>query len=403
MSLLPIFKKKKKSNKFLVAEIDNNQIKVLALYKESEEKIRIIGSSIKKLQENSIVNYHIIDKDLVILTLKEAVQEATSELEEPIIDIIMGVKGTQCVEITTTAKSTATHKRVIKDKDIKEVYDRIIEAAYIQAQNEIVKIRGDYESELEIIISSNVYNKVDHVFYEDPLGVEGEVLESAVFNAFCFSEDLAIIRKIVSKAGLQLLSIAPIPYSMVQNISKADIEEKTDYTVLNFGEDTTEIMVVFGKGLIDTKTLPIGYSHLREGLGYKMGLTIVEAEKVLETYSQGKLSEVEEDIVQKCLNDILYVWLEGIKLCFEEFSDVKTFANQIYLTGEGTLIPDVINKLKDELWYKEIPFKTIPEYKKIDINDFTFIDDATSKITSPIWIPTQSLGIIYLEIEGQDD
>jgi len=398
-----MFHKKKKSTKFLVAEIDNNQIKVLALYQESEEKIRIIGSAIKTLQENTIVNYHILDKELVTLTLKEAVLEATNELEEPIKGIIIGVKGTQCIEITTTAKSTATHKRVIKEKDINEVYDRIIEAAYIQAQNEIVHISGDYDSNLEIIISSNVYNKIDHNFYEDPLGVEGEVLESAIFNAFCFTEDIKTIKKIVSKAGLDLLSISPIPYAIVQNITKMDIPEKTDYTLINFGEDITEIMVVFGKGLIDTKTLPIGYSHLREGLGYKMGLTTKEAEKVLETYSRGQLSETEENIVQKCLNDILYVWLEGIKLCFEEFSEVKTFANQIYLTGEGTMLPDVINALKEEPWYKEIPFKTEPEYKKIDINDFAFIDDATSKITSPIWIPTQSLGIIYLEIQDQND
>ena len=101
--------------------------------------------------------------------------------------------------------------------------------------------------------------------------------------------------------------------------------------------------------------------------------------------------------------NILHVWIEGIKICFEDFSQVKTFANQIYITGEGSIIPDVMNELKNEVWYKEIPFKSIPEYEKLNINDFTYINDATSKVTSPIWIPTQSLGIIYLEQEEKHD
>jgi|GEM_PF-716004 len=403
MSLLPLFTRKKDSNKFLVLEIDNTQIKILAFYQESEKKLKIIGSSIKPIPENTISNNHILDKETLINVIKEGVLEATGDLEETVKNVIVGIKGMQCVEITTTAKSTATHRRIIKGAELDEIYEKITKEAYTQAQKEVIKNNGDFEATLEIIMSSSVYNKVDGLFYEDPLNVEGEVVEIAVFNAFCYTKDLQDLRKVISKTGLTLLTISPIPYAMVQNIIEMEIEEITDYTLLNFGEDATEIIVVFGKGLISTKTLPIGYAHLRDGLGYKMGLTKKEAEKVLETYSRGQLKETEEGIVQKCLDDILDIWLEGIKICFEDFTDIKRFANTVYLTGEGTLIPDVINTLKSRPWYKEITFKSIPEYKKLDINDFTRIDDATGKINSPMWIPIQSLGIAYLELNKQDD
>ena len=403
MSLLPLFNNKKASNKFLVAEIDSDKLKVLAFYYEGNKDIKIIGSSIKSLKENSIVNYHILDKDAIALSLREAVMEATSELGETVKDIIIGVKGSQCIEITTTAKSTATNRRVIKEKDLSEIYNRITEASFIQAQNEVIQNTGIYDSKIETITSSIVYTKLDDKLFENPVGCEGEIVESAVFNAFCFSEDMKVIKKIVKKAGLRLLAIAPTPYALVQNITNMDMEEVTDYTLINFGESITEIAIVFGKGLVGTKTLPIGYTHLRNGMGYKMGLTAREAEKVLDTYIQGQLTESEEAVVQKCLNDILEIWMEGMKVCFEDFTEIKTFASQIYLTGEGTKIPDVINVLKEAPWYKNIPFKTLPEYKKIDINDFTSIGDATGKIDSPIWIPVQSLGIIYLEMQEQDD
>jgi len=399
MSLLPFFSNKKSSNKFLVIEIDNEQLKVLVFYYEGNKKLKIIGSSVKNIREGIINNYHVLDKESLVITIKEAVNEATEELEEVVKDVIVGVKGPQCVEITTTAKSKATDKRVIKEKEINEVIDRITEAAYIQAQNDIIQTTGNYDSNLEIVTSSTVYSKIDNNLFENPIDCEGEVLESAVFNAFCFSEDIKTIKKVVSKAGLHLLAIAPIPYAIVQNITNMDLDEVTDYTLINFGLNLTEISIVFGKGLVGTKILPIGYKHLISGLSQKMGLTKKESEKVLETYSSGKLEESEEAIVQKCLNDVLEVWLQGLSLCFEEFTEIKTFASQIYLTGEGSIIPDVINMLKDEPWYKDIPFKTLPEYRKIDINDFTNIGDATGKITSPIWIPLQSLGVIYLEMQ----
>lgn len=401
--MLSLFKKQKKSNKFLVLDIDNDQIKVLAIYKDLDNTFKIIGSSIKKLPENTLINYHILDRKTLSSYLSEAISECTLELEDVLKDIIVGFKGTQCIQITTTAKSTSTHKRIIQEEEIEEVYKKILDAAIIQAQNDVVKINGDYDCDLEIIASSNVYFKVDGQFIDDPIKTEGEIFECAIFNAFSVKQDLIDIRKLIKSVNLNLLAVSPIPYNLVQNISNSLIKENTDYTLINFSQDITEVIIVFGKGLIDTKTLPIGYEHLKHGLSNKMGLTLLESEKVLQSYSLGKLQKEEEIVIQKCLDDILHIWVEGIKICFENFSEIKTYASQIYLTGEGSLIPDVINIFNSENWYKEIPFKTAPTCAKLNINDFNLISDATSKVNSPLWISTLSLYIAYLEQEEQND
>ena len=403
MPILPFLKNKKKSNKFLTIEIDNNQLKVLALYKELDGKFKVIGSSNKILPENTISNFYILDKKLLTNVLIEAVLEATVELEEDIKDVIFGVKGSQCIEITTTAKATSTHKRIIKEGDLDEVYNKITEAAYIQAQNDIVRTNGDYDAELEIILTSNVYFKIDGNFYDEPIGVEGEILECALFNAFCYKKDLKTINQIIKDAKLNLLAVAPIPYSLVQNISLSNQEEKEDYTLINISPDSTQIIIVFGKGLIDTKTLPLGHTQIIESFAHIMGLTTKESEKVTNSYILGQLKDEEEKVIQKCLNEVLYVWLEGVKLSFEEFSEIKTYANQIYITGEGSVLPDIIEMFNSNQWYKEIPFKTSPTCKKININDFSKIQDATGKINRIKWINTMALSIIYLEQEENND
>lgn len=399
---LPFFKKNKKSNKFLVAEIDTNSIRVLSFYNDAG-KIKIIGSAVVPVKENSLTPTYILDKDSVAMSLQEAVNKATQDLAEPVQDIIIGIKGNISIEVTTTAKATSIHNRIIQNKDMDEVYNRIIEAAYIQAQNEIIQTTGVYDSKIEIITSSSVYTKLDEKTVENPIELEGAILENAVFNAFALSDSINDLKKVVKKAGLNLLAVSPIPYALVQNIANADIEETTDYTLINMGKDITELIIVFGKGIVGTKTMPIGYNHLIEGISNKMGLTEKESERVLETYSSGQLTESEEIVIQKCLNEVLLVWLEGLKICFEEFNEVKTFASNIYLTGEGILVPDILALLKSNPWYKNIPFKTIPDSRKLEINDFNNIGDATGKINAANWLPILSLGNIYLEVQEEND
>jgi len=399
---LPIFKKNKPSNKFLVAEIDTTHIKVLAFYNDLG-KIKVIGSSIVPVKENTMTTTYIIDKESVALTLREAVNTATQDSAEPIKDIIIGIKGDTSIEVTTTAKATSVHKRVIQNKDMNEVYGKIMEAAYIQAQNQIVQNTGIYDANIEVVTTSSVYTKLDEVIVENPLDLEGSILENAIFNTFIQTETLKDIKSIVKKAGLNYISVAPIPYAIVQNISESEIEETNDYTLINMSKDITELVVIFGKGIVGKKTLPIGYNHIIEGISNKMGLTEKESERVLETYSSGQLTESEEVVLQKCINEVLMVWIEGLKICFEEFNEVKTFASNIYLTGEGTLIPDVISLIKANNWYKNIPFKNIPESRKLELNEFPNIHDATGKINAASWLPILSLGNIYLELQEQND
>lgn len=403
MNVLSLLKKKQKKNKFLTIELDNTQIKVIAFYKSEENKLKIIGSSVKKIPENIISNFHILDKKALINIINEAIETATFELEDLIDDVIIGIKGMQCIEFTTTAKATSTHQRVIEVEDINEVYNKVTEAAFNHAQNEAIKINADYDADLEIILTSSVYNKIDNKFVEEPLEQEGEILECALFNAFAYKNEIKTLKNLFKQCKLNVIAVAPIPYTMVQSISKTNLPEKSDYSLINLSLDSTEIIIVFGGGLIDTKKLPIGYSHIKEAFANTMGLTLLESDKVLKSYSAGKLKEEELDVVKKCLSDVLYVWLEGVKLCYEEFLDVKVHASQMYLTGEGSTIPDVIELFKNDKWYKEIPFKEVPICKKLNINDFSYIQDATGKINSNNWITTQSLNIIYLEQEESDD
>jgi Tfp pilus assembly PilM family ATPase len=252
---------------------------------------------------------------------------------------------------------------------------------------------------LEIVTSSNVYSKVDNKEIVNPVSSSGSVLECAVFNAFTPSYHVKAVQKVADKADVHIITLGSVSYAITQAL-KAVPQEPSDFVILNVGVDFTEAAVVFGGGVVATKTLNLGYQHFIEGINNKMGLTSRESNKVMESYCSGQLSESESVVVQKCIQDTLEIWTTGINLLFDEFIDVKTFAPQIYLTGKSAGIPDLITLLREKPWYKSIPFKALPQVKKLNLADLARITDATGKITAASWVPVVALGNIYLELYG---
>jgi len=129
-----------------------------------------------------------------------------------------------------------------------------------------------------------------------------------------------------------------------------------------------------------------------------MGLTQVEATKVVQTHSRGALSPSESVVVQNCLEEVLGFWLEGVELLFTDFSGVKTFAPHVYLFGEGVQLPEIEEILAKDPWTKNIPFKSPPNIRALLLNDLNKIADATGSVVSQEWVPSAALSYIYEEV-----
>lgn len=396
MTALPFFKKKQIPNKFLTAEVNADSIKAVVFYHE-EGRLRIIGAAKEKLEKDVIRAGNIIDRDIVAETLKIAIMKATNDLEEDIDKIILGIEGDLCLGLTTTIRAKRNRNEIIKQKEIDNLYDKLVSAAYIQAQNEYVQVTGNSACDLEVVLSSNVYTTLDGNKTNNLLDEKGGVIESAVFNAFSPSYHIKNLNDIARKSGVEILNFAPTLYAITQSIRESSLET-IDFILVNIGLDITNVAVIFGGGIVSSKTLNIGYTHFIDGISAKMGLTNKEADRVLNTYCRGQLTESESEVVRKCIEDILDIWIDGMEILFGDFVEVKTFAHKIYLTGKGSTIPDVLYFLKEKPWAKSIPFKALPEIQKIEMVDLTKVSDATGKVTSTSWVPVVSLANIYLEM-----
>jgi cell division ATPase FtsA len=398
MVRLPFFSKStEEQNKFLTIDINSSNVKCVAFYKE-DSQLKIIGSGAQNLESGSVRAGNIVDLQNTLDATVAAADQATRNLEERLNNAIFGVTGDLCVGLTTTIRSKRKNTEPISKKELQSLYEKIKEATYIQAQNEYLQMMGNSDTELEIITSSTVFANLDKNEADTLEGKSGSLIETAVFSAFTPGYHLEALAELSKKTGLDILAVGSELYAITQFIKLAS-SDNVDFVVIDVSSDTTNVAVVFGGGIVATKSLNVGRFHFIEGISNKMGLTISEAERMLNAYIGGNLAQSESSIVQGSLEDSLDIWLEGLELLFGEFSGVKTFSSKIFITGEGADLPDLLTLAKEEPWTKGIPFKSPPDFRRINLMDLDKISDSTGRVSASGWIPTACLSIIYEEME----
>lgn len=398
MIKLPFLKKQTKMvPKFLTLDISADGVKCLVFYKENGS-LKIIGSGKSYLEAGEVRNGLIVDLDATAAAAQEAINLATNNLEDNIENVIIGVTSDICVENVTTAKITRGSQQPITEPEIEKFNQKIINSAEMQVQKYYADNKGDPDTELQMITSSVVYTKLDGEMFDNLLEQEGKIVEIALYNAFCPVFHIENLQKLGKKLRLNILAISPINFSVLKALKKSELES-SDLVLTQIGADFTNVGVIFGGAIIKNRSLHIGHVHFVEELARIMGITKVEAGKVLKSHANNTLSQSESVVVQNCLTDILDNWRDGIELLFTDFSGIKTFASHIYLFGEGVQIPEIEDELSKSPWTKNIPFKSPPNIYVLLVSDLDKIADATGSVVSHEWVGIASLAYIYEELE----
>lgn len=365
----------------------------MSFYIDEQKMAKIIGVGCSQLEPLSVRGGIIVDRENVEMALSTAIDQATENFEDDIRNAVFGVNNDLSIELMTTAKSSLGRHGPIQKSDLDLIDQTILENALINARNEILENTGNAEADIDLVTSSNMHTKVNGKPTKDPMTLEGDTLEMAKFTAFTPSHHVKTLQKLAKRSGLNIAAVGSELFSFVNALNN-----DPDYIIIDIESDFTKVGVIFGNGIVASKTLHVGADHFTKEISQKMGLSLKEAEKIKNSYIYGKLAQSETLLVQNSIHDTLNIWLDGIQLLFTEFSGVKTFASKIYLVGEGSKIPDLFEFISSEPWTKSIPFKAPPEFEKVRLENFAKIVDSTGEADTPDLIMPASLASIYLEI-----
>ncbi len=396
---LPSFKKTQEdTNRFIALNINARDVKCLSFYLD-EDVFKITGFGSQDLPEGSVRNGMILDQNTVVEAIKTSAEIANRDSIEKIKKVIVGVDGGITIGITTTLRMKRPTAEPITQDEVATLYEKVSEIAATQAKNRVIKSTGDPGLGLQTVTTSDIYIKIDGQKVAVLEGQRGQNVEIAVFNSFVPDFHIKSLQDSIKKARLDMVAIGSQMYSLVEWI-KSEQEESLDFVFINISEDSTDVGTIFGGGITSTRSLNIGYNHFIEAISNKMGLPRKSAESVVKMYNADKLSESEALVIKACLKEIIDIWIDGLKILFEDFTGVKTFSSKIYVSGCGIDIKDVMESLQKADWTKTVPFKDSPVFNKVSFMENGKIINSTDQELTADWIYLASTSIIYKEILG---
>ena len=397
-----------KSNKndgpdsFICVDIGSDVVKVFAFEVEVAEtgpKATVIGIGKALLPNTATRGGVIIEENEVVSTLRTALDEAYNQAGYQINDVIFGVSGELSLGLMTTVKLNKETSKKISQDDLDIIQNKIFEAAQDEIMSQVYKTTGNSDVDLDLITSSVVYSKSDDQQVDTLLGLTPKNLEIAMFTAFTPNFHTQILQNLANKLKLNILAIGSQMYSITKLLTFTK-GKNFDAVIMDVGGDITDIGIVFGGGIVSTKSMPIGGSSFTKAIKQDLDISYVEAEKKKYGYSYNKLSEQESSKIRSSLHNVLETWLTGIEILYTEFDGVKTFASDIYLVGGGAELLDLTDYLANEPWTRSIAFKSPPDFKKLSLKDLRFINDGTGRMHSLADIMPASLCLVYLEMQG---
>ena len=402
MLRLPFLSRKTGENEsFLTLDIGTDYVKCLVFEfsEHSPTKVQIKGVGKQPIGYLYTRGGAIVDYTGVKEACEIAVSEALATYDSKPTGVILGLSGDMTKGLVTTVRLQRPEPEIpISEQELSKVISKIQETASLEALKGIAEMTGNPDLDISLTNSSISSVKLDGNYVKDPLGLTGASLEIALFTAFSPSFHLKILQKLMKDLRLKILAVSSQMYSLSKLLCAND--ENSNMILIDVGGETTDVGIIFGGGIVATRTLSIGGRHVTRAISDTFSLSFSDAEELKLRYSLNNLTTDESDRVFQCISGVLEIWVSGVELLFSDFDGVKTFPSKIYLVGGGSSLPDLPQIIEKEPWTRNIPFKEPPTFAKVAFSDLSAIVDMTGKVNALDDIMPASLAEVFLEMKG---
>jgi len=405
MSFLDIFKNKKEPGleTGLALDIGTEFVKALIFQKKSQDKAEVVGVGRQRQRLGDMQGGSVSDIAGVINNSQQAIARAEQMAGGSTDQAIIGIAGELVKGTTTTVQYTRKDpERNINLREMEQIMLKVQERSFKQAQEVLAWETGHEKLDVRLVNSAVVEVQIDGYKVTNPIGFQGKEVIVSIFNAFAPVVHLGALQTIAESLGLDLLSVAAEPYAVARSIG---LEDKPDFSgvFIDIGGGTTDIAVVRNGGVEGTKMFAFGGRTFTKRLAEELDISFSQAEELKIEYSKDQTSKEESHQVKELLKKDVSVWLSGVELTLDEFSELEFIPSKILLCGGGSLLPEIEEALLTKEWQKNLSFAHSVKVDFIKIRDIGTISDRTGQLSYPIDITPMALANLALDLVGREN
>jgi cell division protein FtsA len=378
--------------KALIARVDGDAIEIIGVGRARQDLSDMHGGAIA-------------DIGGVVRNCEDALSQAEQQAGAQGRRAVIGIAG----ELVKGFTSTIRYKRPQPDRalDINEmefIIEKVQERAQSKAQLQIAAETGNKEVEVKLVNSAIVSIHIDGYKVSNPIGFQGKDVAIQIYTAFAPMVHIGALERAAGELDLDLIAVAAEPFAVSRSVLGTDASSNFTAILTDVGGGTTDIAVVNDGGVEGTKMFGIGGRSFTRTIAADMELNYEDAEKLKVNIDDEHLKASVAKQVGDSIDKTLEVWLGGVELALSEFDSVDHLPNRILLCGGGSSLTKLVDALKNEDWYKELPFTKRPSIQHISPSDVVGITDKTSSSLDHTFITAMGLlRVGYDTIVGSSD
>ncbi len=318
---------------------------------------------------------------------------------------VIGIAG-ELVKGTTT-EVRFTRKNSTKELDIEElrkIIEIVQDRAEAKARAALAWELGGKDIEVRLVNSALVRIDIDGYKVTNPVGFQGRDVAVEMYTAFAPMIHIGALERTANELDLELLAVAAEPFAVARSVVGDDPNAGVSAVLMDVGGGTTDLAVVNEGGVEGTKMFGIGGRAFTKAVERDLNVDFAKAEalKVGLKNHQGSDSKAVKE-VEEALGKTLKVWINGVELALSEFSKLDHLPNHLYLCGGGASLDLLVDKLKQDDWYRSLPFTKKPQVQHIKPEEVVGITDKTGDVTDHTLITAMGLLRVGMDTLAQEE
>ena len=381
-------------------DIGTEYVKAVIGAKRKDGTLEVIGVGKAHQSMGNMYAGAIADIPAVISVCEKALNKAEEQAGVVSKLAVVGIAG----ELIKGNTNTVRYRRKNGNKPISEtemelIIKKVQDSAGEKARKEVALETDNPDVQVRLINSAIVSLTIDGYKVSNPIGFKGSELVIQFYTAFAPLVHISAIEKVCAELNLDLLAVAVEPFAVCRACLGDDLDSNFSGIVMDIGGGTTDIAVVDDGGVEGTKMFGIGGRSFSHQIANKLGVDFDTAESLKLNLDRDLLSDPEiatiadavsanevaeyldndsrREKIEAAIDTNIDVWLSGIEIALEEFSNIEMLPSKILLCGGGAGLMRLQEALATKNWWNELPFARRPVVHILDDIDIPGIENVT--------------------------
>lgn len=390
---------------YIVAlDIGTEFVKAL-IAKQKDDALDIVGVGRARQSLSDMHSGAIADITGVVHNCEEALAEAEDQAGLQAKRVVIGIAGELVKGVTNTIRYRRPQPdRPLDTSEMEFIIEKVQERAAEKAQKQIALETGNEEVEVKLVNSALVGIHIDGYKVSNPIGFQGRDVAVQIYTAFAPMVHIGALERVADELALELIAVAAEPFAVSRSVLGVDASSNFTAILADVGGGTTDIAVVNDGGVEGTRMFGIGGRSFTHTIASDMDLSYKDAEKLKVNIDSPQIKATVKKQAEDAIDKTLEVWLDGVELALSEFDAIDHLPNRILLCGGGASLHQLVSALKEQDWYKDLPFTRRPTVQLIRPEEVVGITDNTGKASDHTFITAMGLlRVGYDTIVGTSD